>query len=135
MASKGRPGAGTNQEAVRRHNLGTLLGHVHHNGRISRAELTARMRLNRSTIAALVGELEALGLVEQHAPHGVRTGAGRPSLDVRPGRIEGFVLATELRVDEITAARVGLGGRVLARAAVISSTRSSVARTNPSMRP
>lgn len=116
MASKGRPGAGTNQEAVRRHNLGTLLGHVHHNGRISRAELTARMRLNRSTIAALVAELEGLGLVEQHAPQGARSGAGRPSLDVRPGPIEGFVLATELRVDEITAARVGLGGRVLARA-------------------
>ena len=116
MAARGRPGAGTNQEAVRRHNLGTLLGHVHHNGRISRAELTTRMRLNRSTIAALVGELETLGLVEQRAPQGERSGAGRPSLDVRPGPVEAFVLATELRVDEITVARVGLGGHVLARA-------------------
>ncbi|UPK77006.1 ROK family protein [Nocardioidaceae bacterium SCSIO 66511] len=116
MALKGRPGAGTNQEAVRRHNLGTLLGHVHHNGHISRAALTSRMRLNRSTIAALVAELEGLGLVEQQAPSGARSGAGRPSLDVRPGPIEAFVLATELRVDEITAARVGLGGQVLARA-------------------
>lgn len=116
MATRGRPGAGTNQEAVRRHNLGTLLGHVHHNGRISRAALTTRMRLNRSTIAALVGELESLGLVEQCAPQGERSRAGRPSLDVRPGPIEAFVLATELRVDEITVARVGLGGQVLARA-------------------
>ncbi len=116
MATRGRPGAGTNQEAVRRHNLGTLLGHVHHNGRISRAALTTRMRLNRSTIAALVGELESLGLVEQCAPQGERSRAVRPSLDVRPGPIEAFVLATELRVDEITVARVGLGGQVLARA-------------------
>ncbi|UYM04860.1 ROK family protein [Solicola gregarius] len=101
---------------MRRHNLGTLLGHVHHNGEISRAALTSRMRLNRSTIAALVAELESLGLVEQRTPSGARSGAGRPSLDVRPGRIEAFVLATELRVDEITVARVGLGGQVLARA-------------------
>jgi len=116
VVTRGRPGAGTNQEAVRRHNLGTLLGHVHHNGRISRAALTTRMRLNRSTIAALVGELEGLGLVEQCAPQGERNGAGRPSLDVRPGPIEAFVLATELRVEEISVARVGLGGQVLARA-------------------
>ena len=101
---------------MRRHNLGTLLGHVHHNGRISRAELTTRMRLNRSTIAALVGELEGLGLVEQRTPQGERSGAGRPSLDVSPGPIEAFVLATELRVDEIIVARVGLGGQVLSRA-------------------
>lgn len=118
MASRGRPGAGTNQEAVRRHNLGTLLGHVHHNGRISRAELTSRMRLNRSTIAGLVGELEELGLVEQDAPKGARTGAGRPSLDVLPGRNQTYTLATELRVDAIEAARVGLGGEVLARAEI-----------------
>ena len=65
MATAGRSGVGTNQEDVRRHNLGTALGHVHRAGRISRAELTARMGLNRSTIAGLVAELESLGLADQ----------------------------------------------------------------------
>ncbi|MCW2770399.1 MAG: sugar kinase [Aeromicrobium sp.] len=115
MASAGRAGVGTNQEDVRRHNLGTVLGHVHRAGRLSRAELTARMGLNRSTIAGLVTELESLGLAEQAKPSGARIGAGRPSVDVRakPGA---YVLAVDLRVDGLTVARVGLGGVVLARA-------------------
>ena len=56
-------GVGANQEGVRRHNLGTLLRHVHDAGEISRAELTGRMGLNRSTIAGLVTELDTLGLI------------------------------------------------------------------------
>lgn len=121
MSIDRQSGAGTNQEAVRRHNLGTLLGHVHHREQISRAELTSRMKLNRSTIAGLVGELEALQVVEQTNPTGERTGAGRPSLDVRPGRHEVFVIAIELRVDMVSAARVGLGGHVLDRAVAAAS--------------
>ena len=83
MATAGRGGTGTNQEAVRRHNLGTLLRHVHHTGELSRAELTSLMRLNRSTIAGLVTELETLGLTEQarpaagrRAPDGPRPASG-----------------------------------------------------------
>ena len=84
MAPARRPGTGTNQEAVRRHNLGTLLAHLHHDGQLSRAELNVRLGLNRSTIAVLVGELVQLGAVIEQVPSGGRTGAGRPSLDVRP---------------------------------------------------
>ena len=73
----GAGGHGTNQEAVRRHNLGTLLRHVHRTGELSRAELTSLMRLNRSTIGGLVSELEALGLTEQAWPATQRRGAGR----------------------------------------------------------
>jgi predicted NBD/HSP70 family sugar kinase len=115
MASAGRVGVGTNQEGVRRHNLGTVLGHVHRAGRISRAELTTRMGLNRSTIAGLVTELESLGLAEQVKPVGTRSGAGRPSVDVL-ARSGAYVLAVDLRVDGLTVARVGLGGIVQARA-------------------
>ncbi|MRJ77680.1 ROK family protein [Aeromicrobium sp. SMF47] len=115
MASAGRAGVGTNQEDVRRHNLGTVLGHVHRAGRLSRAELTARMGLNRSTIAGLVTELESLGLAEQAKPSGARIGAGRPSVDVK-ARTGAYVLAVDLRVDGLTVARVGLGGVVQARA-------------------
>ncbi len=111
-----RAGAGTNQEAVRRHNLGTVLGHVHHAGRISRASLTTIMGLNRSTIAGLVSELESLGLTEQDAPKGARNGAGRPSPDVVPARDGAYVLAVDIGVAGLAVGRVGLGGRVASRA-------------------
>lgn len=112
---KRRIGVGTNQEDVRRHNLGTALGHVHRAGRISRAELTTRMGLNRSTIAGLVIELESLGLAVQVKPSGTRITAGRPSVDVM-ARTGAYVLAVDLRVDGLTVARIGLGGVVQARA-------------------
>lgn len=115
MASSRRVGVGTNQEDVRRHNLGTVLGHVHRAGRISRAELTSRMGLNRSTIAGLVAELESLGLAEQAKPSGTRIAAGRPSVDVLV-RNGAYVLAVDVRVDGLTVAKVGLGGVIQSRA-------------------
>jgi predicted NBD/HSP70 family sugar kinase len=117
MTPPRRAGLGTNQEAVRRHNLGTLLRHVHGAGQISRAELTSLMGLNRSTIAGLVGELESLGISEHTTPvGGVRQGAGRPSAGVRIAAEGPFVIAVDLGVDRAVVARVGLGGRVLERA-------------------
>ena len=118
MTQRRRPGSGTNQEAVRRHNLATLLGHVHHSGGVSRAWLTASMGLNRSTIADLVRELEDLEVVTQSTPEAgsiQRVGAGRPSIDVKPAGDSVFVLAAELGVDTMDVARVGLGGHVLDR--------------------
>lgn len=117
MAASRRRGTGTNQEAVRRHNLATLLGHVHHSGGVSRAQLTERMGLNRSTIGDLVRELDELAVVHQSAPDvsGTRAGAGRPSLDVNPDPDSVHVLAAELGVDTLDVARVGLGGLVLDR--------------------
>lgn len=116
MQTRARGGAGTNQEAVRRHNLGTLLGQVHLRGRVSRADLTTHMGLNRSTIAGLVTELESIGLAEQVRSAAVRNGAGRPSPDVVPTPDGAHVLAVDVRVDGLAVARVGLGGTVLARA-------------------
>ncbi len=119
VARARRLGAGTNQESVRRHNLGTVLSHVHQEGQLSRAELTARMGLNRSTIAGLVGELVGLGAVAEAAPGeqaARRPGAGRPSLDVRAGGAAVFVVAVDVGVSVLRVARVGLGGQVLQRA-------------------
>ena len=108
-----RVGTGTNQEDVRRHNLGTLLRHVHRSGHPSRAELTSLMALNRSTIAALVAELESLGITEQaQRPSKKRQGAGRPSAGVRPSPTSPYVIAVDLGVDRVVVARVGLGGVV-----------------------
>ena len=109
-----RPARGQAQEDVRRHNLGTLLSHLHLSGPLSRAELTARMGLNRSTIAALVAELAMLGAVNEERPAGTRSAAGRPSLVVRPNT--GLqVIAADIGVDRIDVALVGLGGTVVAR--------------------
>lgn len=117
MSPQRRSGLGTNQEAVRRHNLGTLLRHVHSAGQISRAELTSLMGLNRSTIAGLVGELESLGVSERASPAGgARQGAGRPSAEVRIAADGPYVIAVDLGVDRAVVARVGLGGHVLQRA-------------------
>ncbi|MGL5811102.1 MAG: ROK family protein [Nocardioides sp.] len=114
---RARPGTGANQESVRRHNLGTMLRHVHRDGQITRAELTTRMGLNRSTIKALVTELESLGVAEQAKPSTPgRQGAGRPSADVRPATTGPYVLALDVGVDRVVVARTGLGGRIQQRA-------------------
>lgn len=115
MTTTRRVGTGTNQEAVRRHNLGTLLRHVHRTGEISRAELTSLMRLNRSTIAGLVIELETLGLTEHASPATGRRSAGRPSAGVRISENGPYVIAVDLGVDRAVVARVGLGGKVFER--------------------
>ncbi|WP_229073901.1 ROK family protein [Actinoplanes sp. DH11] len=105
-------GAGPSQEEVRRHNLGTLLRYVHVHGATSRAELTNRLGLNRSTIGALTAELTSVGLVSEAVPR--ETGrAGRPSLVVRPESGKVYAYALSIEVDRLRAARVGLGGRIL----------------------
>ncbi|MEU0155141.1 ROK family transcriptional regulator [Micromonospora fulviviridis] len=102
------------QEEIRRRNLGNLLRHVHLDGSVSRAALAERMGLNRSTIMALTLELTAAGLVREEAP--TDTGrTGRPSLVVRPETAGVYVLAFDVAVDWLTAARVGLGGVILDR--------------------
>ncbi len=123
MASTGR--AVRTQEQVRRHNLSTILREVHVRGETSRAKLTEATGLNRSTVGVLTSELEAAGLVREETPVG--TGAtGRPSIVVCPAR-EVFVIAVDIGVDQLSAARVGLGGVVQAKRT------SAQRRTNPSV--
>jgi predicted NBD/HSP70 family sugar kinase len=102
---------GPSQEEIRRLNLGALLRYVHVRGPTSRAELTASLGLNRSTIGALTADLVAAGLVREEPPrdHGR---AGRPSLVVRP-EPAAYVFAFTIDADRVTAARVGLGGLIL----------------------
>jgi predicted NBD/HSP70 family sugar kinase len=106
--------AGPSQEEIRKHNLGTLLRHVHLGGPTSRAELTSLMGLNRSTIMALTADLTAAGLVREELPKDTGK-AGRPSLVVRPESSRVYVLAFDVGVDRLAAARVGLGGVILDR--------------------
>lgn len=98
---------------MRRHNVSTVLRHVHVQGAISRADLTGRLGLNRSTIKAIVAELAASGLVSEELPR-TRARAGRPSHVVVP-RAGAYVLAASMSIDCVHVAAIGLGGRVLAR--------------------
>src|SRR6185436_7026273 len=104
-SERDRMRAGPSQEEIRRHNLGVLLRYVHVKGPTSRAELTASLGLNRSTIGALTADLTAAGLVREELPrdHG-RT--GRPSLVVRPEHERVYAYAFSVEVDRLTAARV-----------------------------
>ncbi|WP_406319746.1 ROK family transcriptional regulator [Streptosporangium sp. NBC_01639] len=106
--------AGPSNEEIRRRNLGTLLRHVHLGGPASRTALADRMGLNRSTIMALTTELASAGLIREELP-GETGRAGRPSLVVRPESHRVYVLAFDVAVDRLLAARVGLGGMILAR--------------------
>ncbi|MFI5832687.1 ROK family protein [Micromonospora sp. NPDC051300] len=98
----------------RRRNLGALLRRVHLAGPVSRVGLAEWLGVNRSTVMALTAELAAAGLVrEVPATSGGR--AGRPSFVVRPESEAVHVLAFDIAVDRLVAARVGLGGVMAAR--------------------
>lgn len=103
-------GVGNSNDQTRRHNLSTILTTLHHGGAQTRADLTRKLGLNRSTIAALVGELVDLDLAYETArtEHG---SVGRPSPYVHPNdRIA--ALAVNPDTDAIIIGLVGLGGVV-----------------------
>lgn len=102
--------AGDHVDGVRRRNLATILELVHHGRAVSRAELTSSTGLNRSTVAALVAELAAAGLVHEGDPV-PSSRVGRPSPGVTPDP-RPVVIAVNPEVDAVTAAVVGLGARV-----------------------
>ncbi len=104
------------QDEVRRNNLGAVLRHVHVHGPTTRAELTTRLGLNRSTIGALAADLTSAGLVteERPAPGDAARRAGRPSLLVSPRSDAVYANALSIEPDRLRAAQVGLGGHILA---------------------
>jgi predicted NBD/HSP70 family sugar kinase len=102
----------TGQEEIRRQNLSAVIRHIHVHGPISRAELTVRLSLNRSTIGALAADLVASGLAVEEAPTTSRR-AGRPSLVISPRSERVWVRAASIEPERLRAARVGLGGLIL----------------------
>ncbi|PZS26086.1 MAG: hypothetical protein DLM58_21260 [Pseudonocardiales bacterium] len=101
-------------DAIRRHNLALLLGQVHRDGELTRAKLTERLSLSRSTIGALVADLTELGLVDERVPTGGAR-AGRPSHVVGPRPDGPYAIAVDIDVTHLTIAAVGIGGQVLSR--------------------
>ena len=106
-------GSGVSNDQTRRHNLSTILTALHHDGSQPRSQLTARSGLNRSTVAALVGELRELGLAYETEP-GQTNLVGRPSPMVNADpRIVGIAINPE--VDAVTVGMVSLSGAVVER--------------------
>ncbi|MBC7762058.1 MAG: MarR family transcriptional regulator, partial [Candidatus Saccharibacteria bacterium] len=88
---------GNNLDVVRRRNLSLVLGRVHELAAVSRSQLTRETGLNRSTIAALVGELVQLGLVVETQPDPSNQQVGRPSPVIVPSdRAVALVVHPEL---------------------------------------
>ncbi|MBA8991968.1 putative NBD/HSP70 family sugar kinase [Curtobacterium pusillum] len=112
-------------------NSARVLRLVHQDGPLTRAELTRRTGLNRSTTLAIVGELVALGLVHEESAGavsgaGTNASVGRPSPVVRASA-DVVAVAVTVEVDAVTVALVGLDGSVRDRAVV----RSGAAPTAP----
>ena len=111
-------------DAIRRHNLALLLDQIHRDGALTRAELTQRLRVSRSTVGALVGDLIELGLVDEVVPVG-GSGVGRPSHVVGPHAAGPYVVAVDIDVTHVVTAAVGIGGDVLARRVVVTGADAS----------
>ncbi|HEX7612601.1 MAG TPA: helix-turn-helix domain-containing protein, partial [Candidatus Limnocylindrales bacterium] len=68
------------QAEIRRRNLSRMLRELHVSRPLSRSELAVRLRLDRSTVASLVSELVARGIVRERRRSGViPQSPGRPS--------------------------------------------------------
>ncbi len=106
-----RPVVGQRSETVRRSNLSAIVRALHLRGPLSRSELVRHTGLTRSAIRGLIGELVAGGLLTEtrSEPDGA---PGRPSPLVHPDPDGAAVLALEINVDSLAAARVGFGGLI-----------------------
>ena len=104
---------GNNLDQVRRRNLSIVLTLVHSTRGLSRAELTRATGLNRSTIAALVGELVDLKLVLEGAPDPTNM-VGRPSATVLPNPST-VAVTVHPELDAVVVGLVALGGTVVRR--------------------
>lgn len=93
--------------------LSRVLRALHASGALTRSDLGAVTGLNRSTVAAIVNDLVAVGVVEEGA--GASGGVGRPSLVVRAVPDSVAVIGWDIRADSSTAIVEGLGGQILNR--------------------
>jgi len=105
--------SGVGSDQLRRHNLSAILTLLHHDGSQPRSMLTAQTGLNRSTVAALVGELVERGLVYETEPDPTRQ-VGRPSPTVNADE-RNVAIAINPEIDAITIGVVALGGHVTKR--------------------
>jgi len=106
-------GVGVNRDAMRRHNIATMLRLVHYQTHLTRASLTSQMGLSRSTIGELLEQLSDLGIVALLDPPRTPGYVGRASPDVRLVPESAQAIAVHVGRDLLRAAAIGLGGAVL----------------------
>lgn len=111
MVSRSSP---ARPDAIRGHNLGLLLSEIHRDGALTRAELTRRLHLSRSTVGALVADLTDLGILDERVPTG-GSRAGRPSHVVGPREAGPYAVAVDIDIGRVRSAAIGVGGRIIAR--------------------
>lgn len=101
-------------ESLRRHNLSLLLRALHRSGALSRSDVGAALGMTRTTVSDLVVDLRSRGLLEEGDP--ARLGSpGRPSMVAGPRPEGAAAITAEIAVNSLSAAVVGLGGRILHR--------------------
>ncbi|WP_285028490.1 ROK family transcriptional regulator [Plantibacter sp. ME-Dv--P-122b] len=105
--------SGHTLEDIRRRNVSAVLALVHGDGGLSRAEITRRTGLSRSSVATVITDLELAGVVSQEAaPPATRV--GRPSPVVIP--TDRFLaVSVNPDVDGVRVALCALGGRIVAQ--------------------
>ncbi|UPL13973.1 ROK family transcriptional regulator [Microbacterium galbinum] len=106
-------------------NLARILSIVHHDGAQSRSALTEATGLNRSTIAALVFELAAAGLVDERPPES-SSRAGRPSPVVAPSASV-VAISVHPEVDAVEIAAVALDRRIVVRERIVNTATPTAA--------
>jgi predicted NBD/HSP70 family sugar kinase len=111
-------------DEIRQHNLSLVLSHVHRDGALTRAELTQRLHLSRSTVGTLVGDLAQLGLVEEVVPTGGER-VGRPSHVVAPHAQGPYAVGVDVDIAHVTVAAIGLGGSISAREVIPSDRKAN----------
>ena len=115
---------GQGRDAVRQHNLSTVVNLVHQLGPISRSKLGQLTGLNRSTISILVEELTNLGMVFESESTS-REGLGRPSIQVSASE-EVVAIAVHPELEYLAVAAVSLSGQVLQEERVSYAAGTSV---------
>jgi len=107
------PSPSSSAVGTRQRNLARVLRLVHEEGPVPRSALTERTGLNRSTTAALVGELADLGLVSEQLPDAAGR-VGRPS-PVVGASADVVALVANPEVDAVEIAAIGLDRSVRLR--------------------
>lgn len=118
-----RPGA--RQETLREANLLLITEEIFASYEpLSRADLSIRTGMTRSTVSRLVDDLLAAGIVREGSPI-IGPARGRPAVPLTPARKTLAGLGVEVNVDFMAARAVDLTGSVLAEADVESDYRGS----------
>ena len=96
---------------VRTHNTSLMLRHLWEARELSRAELSRRTGMARSTISLIVHELMELGLVRES--HLAPSGGGRPPIVLQFEDDRNRILGVELGHDQVSVIVTNLRGRTL----------------------